>query len=52
MESKKTKQTRKKTKINEQIKPNKNKHIEEGVWGDCKIGKRGQLYDDRWKLNL
>ena len=47
----------KKTKINEQTKPNKNKHIDkrntvvitrgEVGWREGKMGKGGQLYGDR-----
>ena len=52
----------KKTKINEQTKPNKNKHIDkrntvvitrgEVGWREGKMGKGGQLYGDRQKLNF
>ena len=46
--------------INEETKPNKNKHIDrensmvtrgEGDLGEGEMGKGGQLYVDGWKIN-
>ena len=51
-----------KNKTSEQTKLNKNRLIEtdnrlvvirgEGGWREGEMGKRGQLYDDRWKLSF